>query len=320
MASLPYRSARPNRYGGYPAERPHRHLAEPGARCAPGARVGVTVDPPVSFLDDVAGLPGAPSSPRRASESFPTRWRRAPFPLPNPDPELDALETAGKAVFNRVLRAMPRKPGWPSERQHADHSGDGRNAHCPHPVPPHRVHVTRVRSTPWSPPRFLFKACSPSQMANVRTYEITNSGVAAERNYSAEALLPSRRASRASRRRIQAGCSSPAIRCPAAPATSEQLRQPGPARNQQGPRPTSWSNTAATLEEVLDHYKAFFQRVEIQAPTRAPLLTTQPGVVPPVHDRPFTDAEVPALLAYLPENLIDGRPSPGSPDSGRVVV
>jgi hypothetical protein len=29
------------------------------------------------------------------------------------------------------------------------------------------------------------------------------------------------------------------------------------------------------------------------------LLTTQPGVVPPVIDRPFTDAEVPALLAYL---------------------
>ena len=28
-------------------------------------------------------------------------------------------------------------------------------------------------------------------------------------------------------------------------------------------------------------------------------LTTQPRVVPPVHDRPFTDAEVPALLAYL---------------------
>jgi len=29
------------------------------------------------------------------------------------------------------------------------------------------------------------------------------------------------------------------------------------------------------------------------------LLTTQPGIVPPVHDRPFTEAEVPALLAYL---------------------
>ena len=41
-----------------------------------------------------------------------------------------------------------------------------------------------------------------------------------------------------------------------------------------------------------------FKRVAIQAP-QAPLLTTQPGVAPPVIDRPFTDAEVPALLAYL---------------------
>jgi hypothetical protein len=49
---------------------------------------------------------------------------------------------------------------------------------------------------------------------------------------------------------------------------------------------------------MLDHYTAYFKRVAIAAPT-APFLTTQPGVVPPVHDRPFTEAEVPALLAYL---------------------
>jgi cytochrome c peroxidase len=58
------------------------------------------------------------------------------------------------------------------------------------------------------------------------------------------------------------------------------------------------NNTAATLEDVLEHYKQFFKFVAIQQPA-APLLTTKPGVVPPVHDRPFTDAEVPALLAYL---------------------
>jgi cytochrome c peroxidase len=62
--------------------------------------------------------------------------------------------------------------------------------------------------------------------------------------------------------------------------------------------PYFMNNTAATLEEVLEHYKQFFKRVQIQMPT-APLLTTQPGVTPPVIDRPFTDAEVPALLAYL---------------------
>ena len=58
------------------------------------------------------------------------------------------------------------------------------------------------------------------------------------------------------------------------------------------------NNSAATLEEMLDHYTQFFKRVQIQNPA-APLLTTQPGVVPPVIDRPFTEAERPALLAYL---------------------
>ena len=58
------------------------------------------------------------------------------------------------------------------------------------------------------------------------------------------------------------------------------------------------NNTAATLEDMLEHYKQFFKLVAVQAPA-APLLTTQPGVVPPVQDRPFTDAEIPALLAYL---------------------
>jgi cytochrome c peroxidase len=58
------------------------------------------------------------------------------------------------------------------------------------------------------------------------------------------------------------------------------------------------NNTAATLEDMLEHYKQFFKRVQVQNPA-APLLTTQPGVTPPVIDRPFTDDETPALLAYL---------------------
>ena len=37
------------------------------------------------------------------------------------------------------------------------------------------------------------------------------------------------------------------------------------------------NNSAATLEEMLEHYKQFFKRVQVQTPA-APLLTTQPGV------------------------------------------
>ena len=57
------------------------------------------------------------------------------------------------------------------------------------------------------------------------------------------------------------------------------------------------NNSAATLEEVVDHYIEFFKRVEVAAP---------PGVVPPVattdgvnFDRAPRPEERAALLAYL---------------------
>lgn len=39
------------------------------------------------------------------------------------------------------------------------------------------------------------------------------------------------------------------------------------------------NNSAATLEEMLEHYKQSFRRVAVQNPN-APLLTTRPGVTP----------------------------------------
>lgn len=54
------------------------------------------------------------------------------------------------------------------------------------------------------------------------------------------------------------------------------------------------NNSAATLEEVLDHYDAFFRFVIANNPT-APILTTDG-----VHiNRPPVPAERAALLAYL---------------------
>jgi cytochrome c peroxidase len=147
-----------------------------------------------------------------------------------------------------------------------------------------------------SPPRFTFRPCSPSQLRNVRTYEITNSGVA-----------PSG---------TPCGGAAPQPACVTRVTTSDPGRPlltgfpaaggPGDIQHMDIPnlRGISWTapyfmnNTAATLEDVVEHYKQFLLRVQVQNPA-APLLTTQPGVVPPVIDRPFTDDEVPALLAYL---------------------
>ena len=58
------------------------------------------------------------------------------------------------------------------------------------------------------------------------------------------------------------------------------------------------NNSAATLEEVLDHYEAFFRRVaRVNPPPRLPPLLSSNGLVV---DRGFVTAgERAALLAYL---------------------
>ena len=58
------------------------------------------------------------------------------------------------------------------------------------------------------------------------------------------------------------------------------------------------NNSAATLEEVLDHYEAFFRRVaRVNRPPRLPAILSSDGVT---IDRGFiTPEERPALLAYL---------------------
>ena len=58
------------------------------------------------------------------------------------------------------------------------------------------------------------------------------------------------------------------------------------------------NNSAATLEEVLDHYDAFFKRVaRLNPPPNLPPLLSSNGMVV---DRGFVkEDERPALLAYL---------------------
>jgi cytochrome c peroxidase len=58
------------------------------------------------------------------------------------------------------------------------------------------------------------------------------------------------------------------------------------------------NNSAATLEEVLDHYDALFRRVaRLNPPPNMPPILSSNGVV---LDRGFVlTAERPALLAYL---------------------
>lgn len=288
----PVSSRGPNRSGGYQLDGRIDTLQNQ-ALSALRAHAAVAVDPPATFLDDVAAYQSTQFSSASVKDLADAMAAGA-SPLPDPDPVLNDLETAGKSVFDRsCAQCHGNMGGHPSGSTPILQGTQGTPTAliryhtiataCPRPV------------DTANPPRFVFAACSPSQMRNVRTYEITNSGVAPSGTPCGVAGQPAcitRVTTSDPGRMLLTG-----YPVPGGPGDIEHLDNPslfGISRT----APYFSNNTAATLEDVLDHYKAFFKRVAIQAPA-APLLTTQPGVVPPVHDRPFTDAEVPALLAYL---------------------
>ena len=283
----------PNQRGGYQLDGRIDTLQNQ-ALSALRSHAGITVDPAADFLDDLASFQNekfSSTSVKALADAIAAGTR----PLPDPDPALNELESAGKLVFNRSCGqchgdlgghpsgSTPILQGTPGTPTALVRYHDIATA-CPRPV-------DNV-----SPPRFVFAPCSASQMGNVRTYEITNSGV-----------VPSG---------TPCGGGAPQPACVTRVTTSDPGRLlltgypaaggPGDIQHMDVPSlrgisrtaPYFSNNTAATLEEMLEHYKQFFKRVQIQN-AAAPLLTTQPGVTPPVIDRPFTDAEVPALLAYL---------------------
>ncbi|HTE52597.1 MAG TPA: hypothetical protein VK698_17215 [Kofleriaceae bacterium] len=283
----------PNPTGGYQLDARIETLQDQ-ALGALRNHASVTVDPPDGWLDDVAGFQSEQFSSPRVKE-LSDAMVAGTCPLPDPDPVLDELETQGKAVFNRACaQCHGDLGGHPSGSTPTPQGTDGVPTGivryhdiataCPRPVD------TAV------PPRFAFAPCSPSQMENVRTYQITNSGVAPGGTpCGGPAPQPpcvTRLTTSDPGRLLLTG-----FPAPGGPGDVQHMDIPS-LRGISRTAPYFSNNTAATLEDMLEHYKQFFRRVAVVAPA-APLLTTQPGVVPPVHDRPFTDAEIPALLAYL---------------------
>ena len=258
------------------------------------SHAGAAIDPAAAFLDDLAAFQNAKFS-SNGVRVLANAMAGGVSPLPDPDPALDALEAAGKLVFERACgQCHGNQAGHPSGSVPILQGATGTPTAL---VRYHDVMTACPRPVDTvSPARFVFAPCSASQMKNVRTYEITNSGVA-----------PSG---------TPCGGAAPQPACVTRLTTSDPGRLlltgypaaggPGDIQHMDIPSlrglsrtaPYFSNNTAATLEEMLEHYAQFFKRVQVQNPA-APLLTTKPGVTPPVIDRPFTPAEIPALLAYL---------------------
>ncbi len=190
------------------------------------------------------------------------------LPLPDPDPPLDALEQQGKAVFVRACTQCHGGPGQSTPQAPVVRYHDI-SSQCPRPVDT----VT--------PARFNFQPCPPRLARNARTYEITLATGAKIRRTSSDpgrALLTG----------FVGG----------QPAADDWNKMDiNGLHGIKDTAPYFHNNSAATLEDVVDHYIEFFKRLKVMAP---------PGVVPPIastdgvnFDRAPRPEERSALLAYL---------------------
>jgi len=197
----------------------------------------------------------------------------AGLPLPDVDPPLNSLELQGKAVFTRACAQCHGGPGQSTPQGRVVHFHDIASQ-CPRPVDTQ------------SPPRFNFAPCPPRLARNARTYEITMPDGTKVRRTSSDpgrALLTG----------FVGGL----------PGLDDWNKFDTPGlRGLRHTAPYFHNNSAATLEEVVDHYIEFFKRVQVNAqkdkdgnPIPPPIATTD-GVN---FDRQPRAEERAALLAYL---------------------
>jgi len=253
----------PNLQGGYQHDARFGTLQEQ-ARGALLAHAQVAVEPPAGMLDDLAAF-------QRTLFSSPAVGTLAgavashATPLPDPDPPLTELEQQGKAVFNRVCAQCHGGILHPS--------GSTPDAAIPRPI------LARYHNIQTACPRPTtdgFAPCPPRLARDARLYRITLA------NGTYQFVTTSDPG-----RMLLTGQ-------PADLGVMDVTQLRGISRT----APYFHNNSAATLEEVLDHYDAFFRSVvrQFPAPNLRPIVSSNGTVV----DRGFiAPEERPALLAYL---------------------
>jgi cytochrome c peroxidase len=254
----------PNRQGGYQHDARFGTLQEQ-ARGALFAHAQVSVEPPARMLDDLAAFQKTLfSSP--GVELLAGAILSGSKPFPDPDPELNELEQQGKIVFNRACAQCHGGTLHPSGST-ADATLAGIrviarylniNTACPRPT-----------TDGYAP-------CPERLARNARTYRITL----------ADGTLQVVTTSDPGRLLLTGQ--------PADLGSMDVTQLRGISKT----APYFHNNSAATLEEVLDHYDAMFRRgARLNPPPNLPPVLSSNGLVV---DRGFVTAdERAALLAYL---------------------
>jgi cytochrome c peroxidase len=257
----------PNPVGGYQLDGRVATLQEQ----ALGALVNhaqIEHAPPQQFLDDLAAFQRTLFTNRRV-RALAEEMAAGTSPLPSTDPPLTALQQQGRAIFERACTHCHAGPTQTNAMPPIVRYGDI-VTQCPRPI------------DTVDPPRFVFKACPERLARNERTYEITLPTGARVRRTSSDP----------GRALITGFVGGPP------PSDDWNKLDVPPLFGISRTAPYFHNNSASNLDEVIDHYVAFFQRAEV--------ISRAQGVVLPVvstngvtFDRIPRPEERAALLAYL---------------------
>jgi cytochrome c peroxidase len=259
----------PNPSGGFQLDGRFATLQEQ-ALAALTVHAEIQVAPRQGMLDDLNAFQSVLFS-SRGVRGLSNAVSAGVTPLPDADPPLNAVEQSGKVIFTRACGQCHGGPGQSTPQAPAVRYHDI-STQCPRPV------------DAGPSPRFVFKPCPASLARNVRTYSITLP----------DGITTIRRMSSDPGRALLTGFAGVG---PPAGDDWNKFDVPG-LRGISKTAPYFHNNSAGTLEEVVDHYTAFFKRVQANVPNgnKLPPAISTDGVNA---DRPPLPEEVPALLAYL---------------------
>ena len=279
----------PNVHGGYQldARQPTLQAQALGALLS---HAEVQISPAQSLLDEIAAFQeGLFSSDGVRAMSLAIDQG---VPVPDPDPALTAEETTGKAVFARACGVCHGGPGQSNPVAPLVIRFHNIQTQFPRPVD----RINPETGLPFFPgytgtPRWQFKPTPPSLVRNIRLYQIIRPNGQVTRRPSSDpgrSLLTGF---------ASVGAGPPPLVPP--PLDDWQALDVPQVRNVSKTAPYFHNNSAATLDDLLDHYEELFKFIAATAPPppapRPPVISTD-GVN---NDRPFTELERPALMAYL---------------------